>query len=147
MLCIYYVRSLTFCSDLCAPNFCTTQSQISCTGCSANWILGATCTLDPASGYQLVVKSSDMLASTSNLQMLPISSLFNCGVYNYYGNYDCSTTLQLSMPSGISLPHFAFQVIVWVFLYDDTTWATSNNIRVSFSSTTVSRMMGSFDGQ
>jgi hypothetical protein len=79
--------------------------------------------------------------------MLPNSPLYTCGAYNYYGNYDCTTTMQISMPSGISLPHYAIQVVVWVILYEDITWTGSNKIRMNLGSNAVSISTTSFDGQ
>lgn len=88
-----------------------------------------------------------MSGSTSNVQMLPSISMTSCGSYSYYGNYPCTTTMQVSLTVGVSIPHYAIQVIVWVLLYDDTKWASTNNINVGFGSSTTTRSMGSFDGQ
>jgi hypothetical protein len=110
--------------------------------------LGAgTCTLDPASEFQVVAKSNDMSGGTSNVQILPTSSLFSCGSYSYYGNYDCTTNMQISISSGISIPHYAIQLVVWVLFYDDSTWTNANNIDLTVGSTIVARNMASFDGQ
>jgi hypothetical protein len=48
-----------------------------------------------------------MAGATANVQLLPASSLFTCGAYNYYGNYDCAITMQISMASGITIAHYA----------------------------------------
>ncbi len=55
--------------------------------------------------------------------------------------------MQISMPRGISAPHYAIQVVVWVILYDDTTWTASNNIRMNLGSNAVTISTTSFDGQ
>lgn len=81
------------------------------------------------------------------MQMLPTKPLVGCGSYIYYGNYDCTTTLQISMPSGISIPHYAIQVVVWILFSDDSTWNDANNIGLALGSTIVTRNMATFDDQ
>lgn len=51
------------------------------------------------------------------------------------------------MASGITIAHYAAQVIVWVILLDSTTWTISDIITSTVGNTTITRSMASFDGQ
>lgn len=87
-----------------------------------------------------------MASGTTDIQLTPSSS-YTCGDYSLFGTTACSSNLQLTLSSGITVPHYQMQVIVWIFLYDTSTWATTNNITLALGSTTTVINMANYDGQ
>jgi hypothetical protein len=89
--------------------------------------------LDSGLGYNLVAKSEDLIGGSSGLALLPAGNS-SCGDYTYYGQSGCDSNLEIKMDSGISTPHYAIQLILWVFLYDDTSWTTTNVMTLNLGS-------------
>lgn len=146
-LLLFQTHAGLMCSDVCAPNQCSGVTDNTCTNCATDWIISSnTCSLDPSSGLQLISKSVGMTSGTSDIQLTPSSS-YTCGDYTLFGTQACSSNLQLTLSSGITVPHYQMQVIAWIFLYDDSTWTTNNNITLALGSTSTIISMANFDGQ
>ncbi len=98
-------------------------------------------------GYNLVAKSEDLSGGSSGLALLPATGSSICGDYTYYGQSTCSSNLEIKMDPGISTPHYAIQLVFWVFLYDDTTWANTNKMNLNLGSQTITRGFDTYDGK
>ena len=122
------------CSALCNPGSCSAADENSCTDCPTNWSYASgVCSLDSGLGYNLVAKSEDLIGGSSGLALLPTGNS-SCGDYTYYRQSGCDSNLEIKMDSGISTPHYAIQLILWVFLYDDTSWTTTNVMTLNLGS-------------
>lgn len=135
------------CSSICLPGSCSGITDTTCTNCATDWSYASnTCSLS-SSAYVLVGKSADLSGGSSAVTLLPAGTN-SCGSYNFNGRFNCNANLQVSMPSGITIPHYAAQVIVWVILLDSTTWTNADMITITYgNSTTKTQLMGNFDGQ
>ena len=135
------------CSAICLPSSCSGLTDTTCTNCPTNWNYASnTCSLSSSSGFVLVGKSLDLSGGSSAVAILP-SGTSSCGSYNFNGRFNCNSNIQVSMTSGITIAHYAAQVIVWVILLDSTTWTNSDVITVTVNNSTTTRLMANFDGQ
>lgn len=93
------------CSAYCGPGSCSGTTSNNClTPCPTNWVLSvSTCIPDSNAGYIQVASSTDIGGS---IQITP-SAMTNCGLYNYFGNLTCTNNFQISLASGIGVPHYS----------------------------------------
>ena len=135
------------CSSICLPGSCSGITDTTCTNCATDWSFASnTCSLASSSPFLLAGKSSDLTGGSSAITILPAGT-YTCGSYSFNGRFNCNVNLQVSMPAGITIPHYAAQVIVWVVLLDSTTWSNIDVISITDgNSTTKTQLMGNFDG-
>lgn len=119
------------CSSVCLPGSCSGITDTACTNCPADWSYASnTCSLSSSSVYVLIGKSADLSGGSSAVTLLPVGTN-SCGSYNFNGRFNCNANLQVSMASGITIPHYAVQIIVWVILLDSATWTNADIITIN----------------
>ena len=117
------------CSAYCGPGSCYGATKLSCMNtCPTHRILsGSSCLADSAAGYTEVGKSTDLGGS---LQVSP-STTASCGPYSYFGSITCNNNFQISLPSGIGVPHYWIEISAWVIILDKSTLQPGKIITMS----------------
>jgi len=104
------------CSAYCRPGSCYGATSLSCLGtCPTHWVLSVSnCIPDSAGGYVEVAKSTDIGGS---IQVSPPGTN-TCGSYTFFGSITCTTDFQISLPSGIGVPHYWIEISLWLIIID-----------------------------
>ena len=107
------------CSAYCGPGSCYGATKLSCMNtCPIHWNLSVSnCIPDSAAGYTEVAKSTDLGGS---IQVSP-SNTSTCAQYTFFGSITCTNNFQISLPSGIGVPHYWIEISAWVIILDKST--------------------------
>lgn len=128
------------CSAYCGPGSCYGPTSSNCqTSCPSNWVLsGSSCLPDVTGGYTQIATSTDL---GGTIQITP-PIVTGCGIYTYFGNLSCNSSFQMSLTSGIGIPHYSIEISVWVIFTDDANWQTGNNINLAEGINSIQYTMG-----
>ena len=108
------------CSAYCGPASCSGPTSSSCqNSCPTHWVLSeSSCIPDTAAGYTQIATSNDL---GGTIQITP-STTTGCGVYTYFGDITCVSSFQISLASGVGIPHYSIEISAWVIFTDDSKW-------------------------
>ena len=117
------------CSAYCGPGSCYGATKLSCMNtCPIHWNLSVSnCIPDSAAGYTEVAKSTDLGGS---IQVSP-SNTSTCAQYTFFGSITCTNNFQISLPSGIVVPHYWIEISAWVIILDKSTLQPGKIITMS----------------
>ena len=124
------------CSAYCGPGSCYGATKLSCMNtCPIHWNLSVSnCIPDSAAGYTEVAKSTDLGGS---IQVSP-SNTSTCAQYTFFGSITCTNNFQISLPSGIGVPHYWIEISAWVIILDKSTLQPGKTITMTEGANSMS---------